>query len=351
MINTQQCIGDAVPHYIIAIHQKIEQEGYDCFIVGGAVRDLLMGVTPIEYDLASNAPPDEIIRLFNAKTRSQFGMVRVFFEGQVVEITCFRKEGGYDDFRHPSQLEFVSDIESDLHRRDFTINAMAYHPIKRQLIDLFQGQLHLKNRQLVCVGNPYDRFSEDTLRPYRCFRFMAQLGFGLDASIPLALCQSASLPLPAIERIKSEITRLLKSPDWVLGIQAMIRYGWWPFSSEFLYPPASCELDVDYRWAWLVSLGDVSDGMSFLGFSKSFKQRLLHIIAWDFDPFCIELSVADLQISSKELQAFGFFNQTLGQVQKELLNQIRLYQIENNAGAIRSYLKEQYPEPFKGLEL
>ncbi len=158
----------------------LEQAGYPAYVVGGAVRDHLRGVTPHDFDLCTAATPEETRQVFAqervAETGLKHGTVTVLLDGAPLEITSFRVEGRYSDGRHPDQVRFVRDLESDLARRDFTVNAIAFSPT-RGLQDPFGGQADIQARRLRAVGDPEHRFSEDALRILRGLRLMAETGF------------------------------------------------------------------------------------------------------------------------------------------------------------------------------
>ena len=166
-----------IPEYVRACLDRLEQAGFVAYIVGGCVRDAILGLTPNDYDMCTNALPNQTEALFSdhklVLAGKKHGTVGVITEGGVVEITTFRTEGNYTDNRHPEWVKFVPNIEDDLARRDFTVNAMAYSP-SRGLADPFGGREDLKNKILRAVGDPAQRFREDSLRILRGARFAAK---------------------------------------------------------------------------------------------------------------------------------------------------------------------------------
>ena len=166
-----------IPEYVRACLDRLEQAGFVAYIVGGCVRDAILGLTPNDYDMCTNALPDQTEAIFSdhklVLAGKKHGTVGVITEGGVVEITTFRTEGNYTDNRHPEWVKFVPNIEDDLARRDFTVNAMAYSP-SRGLADPFGGREDLKNKILRAVGDPAQRFREDSLRILRGARFAAK---------------------------------------------------------------------------------------------------------------------------------------------------------------------------------
>ena len=194
----------------------LHRAGYAAYVVGGCVRDSLLGLTPHDWDLCTSALPQQGMELFGAEkcipTGLQHGTVTVKQGGGLYEITTFRTEGAYTDGRHPDEVHFVPDVREDLARRDFTINAMAYNA-KEGLIDPFGGQADLQSGILRAVGVPRQRFTEDALRILRLYRFAARFGFAIDpptAQAAQELC--AHLDCVSVERIEEELAKLLSAP-------------------------------------------------------------------------------------------------------------------------------------------
>ena len=193
--------------------QSLEQAGFEAYVVGGCVRDHLMGRTPQDYDLCTSATPEEICRIFEGnrliRNGEKHGTIGVVLAGEVYEITTFRAEGEYSDNRHPDSVTFVKDLESDLKRRDFTINAMAYSPT-RGLVDPFGGRQDLKQRILRTVGDPEARFREDALRILRGVRFAARFRLTPEPETLRAMNRLAMLTDGlARERVLDELCKFL----------------------------------------------------------------------------------------------------------------------------------------------
>ena len=194
----------------------LHRAGYAAYVVGGCVRDSLLGLTPHDWDLCTSALPQQGMELFGEEkcipTGLQHGTVTVKQGGGLYEITTFRTEGTYTDGRHPDEVHFVPDVWEDLARRDFTINAMAYNA-KEGLVDPFGGQADLQSGILRAVGVPHQRFTEDALRILRLYRFAARFGFSIDpptAQAAQELC--AHLDCVSVERIEEELAKLLSAP-------------------------------------------------------------------------------------------------------------------------------------------
>ncbi|MBU4439177.1 MAG: HD domain-containing protein [Firmicutes bacterium] len=193
--------------------KQLESCGFCGYLVGGCVRDYLLKTTPIDFDMTTDARPDQIIQCFKdyrvIETGIRHGTVTVIVAGLCIEITTHRIEGEYSDSRHPDRVTFTKNIEDDLARRDFTINALAYHP-QKGLIDLFGGAADIKNQIIRCVGDPQKRMAEDSLRILRGLRFAATLGFKLESKTRAAIRQNCGqLREISTERIAVELTKLI----------------------------------------------------------------------------------------------------------------------------------------------
>lgn len=205
----------------IEICTILESHGYSAYVVGGAVRDLLMGNVPKDWDIATNAKPGEIRNLFykTIDTGIKHGTITVVFHGETFEVTTYRLDGKYSDGRHPDTVEFTSNITDDLARRDFTINAMAMDA-DGKIIDPFGGMADLDKGIIHCVGDPYQRFAEDALRMLRAVRFESQFNFQISDGTKAAIKQAADkLSLVSAERIHSELTKLLIAKHPALALE------------------------------------------------------------------------------------------------------------------------------------
>lgn len=193
--------------------KRLQERGYEAYAVGGCVRDSLLGRVPNDWDLTTNALPQETAACFAdhriIETGMKHGTVAVLHEGELLEITTYRLDGDYEDNRHPVSVSFSKNLRDDLSRRDFTVNAMAYHP-DHGLVDCFEGQQDLKNGVIRCVGDPKTRFEEDGLRILRAIRFASVLGFSLEEKTASAVhaCKHL-LSNIASERIREEFCKLI----------------------------------------------------------------------------------------------------------------------------------------------
>ena len=195
------------------IIRRLNEAGYEAYAVGGCVRDALMGSEPHDWDITTSAVPETVKRLFSHTfdTGIEHGTVTVLSSGAAYEVTTFRIDGVYTDHRRPDSVTFAGSLYEDVARRDFTINAMAYHPDKG-LIDYFDGQGDLKRKLIRCVGDPMKRFDEDALRMLRAVRFSAKLGFSIDPATWEAIVRlSDTIADVSKERILDEVTKTLVS--------------------------------------------------------------------------------------------------------------------------------------------
>lgn len=201
----------ALPQPVKDFMQTLTDNGFEVYVVGGAVRNLLLKKEVTNWDFTTNATPPQIQELFpDHFYHNVYGTVTVKSGDFLFEITPYRKESGYADSRHPTTIEWAQSLEEDLKRRDFTINAMAYDG--KKIIDLFDGKKHIDERKIVAVGDPDMRFQEDALRLMRGVRFAAQLGFFIDDATRLSITNNASLIKNiSWERIRDELMKILSS--------------------------------------------------------------------------------------------------------------------------------------------
>ena len=205
-----------LPKDVTYILNKLHQAGYKAYVVGGCVRDSLLGKKPKDWDICTSATPEQTEQVFDGEhiieTGLQHGTITIMKHKEPYEITTFRIDGEYSDGRHPDSVEFTDDLTKDLSRRDFTINAMAYN-YEEGLIDTFSGQVDLKNKEIYCVGNPYRRFEEDSLRILRALRFAVRYDYKIHPTTTMAiieLCDDLPEKVSA-ERIQGEFCKILTS--------------------------------------------------------------------------------------------------------------------------------------------
>lgn len=202
-----------IPEHVAFTLDRLENNGYSAYLVGGCVRDFLMGIEPHDFDITTNALPQDIEKCFSdIKTLDigkKHGTISICFDNEIVEVTTYRIDGEYKDSRHPESVTFTDRIEDDLSRRDFTMNAIAYSP-KRGFVDPFDGQNDIRNGIIRCVGDACVRFTEDALRILRALRFSSRLGFAIENNTSTAIHDKKQLILNvAAERIRSEFDGML----------------------------------------------------------------------------------------------------------------------------------------------
>ena len=211
----------------IEIIQRLQQRGFQALLAGGCVRDMLLGRPAKDYDVATDAQPADVMRLFHRtlKVGAKFGVVIVLVRNEQVEVATFRSEAGYEDGRHPTEVRFTSAAE-DASRRDFTINGMFYDPLKEQIIDHVEGQADLARRIIRTIGNPEERFGEDYLRMLRAVRFSTQLGFAIEPETYAAVGRNApKIARISGERIAAELEGILVHPNRSRGAAMLIETG------------------------------------------------------------------------------------------------------------------------------
>lgn len=201
------------PQYVKNILSKLEMLSFQAFLVGGCVRNIFLGKRPNDWDICTSALPEDILAIFpgSLPTGIKHGTVTIRASGRFVEVTTFRAESAYSDHRRPDSVSFISDLESDLSRRDFTMNAIALS-ISGIVTDPFCGRADIESKLVRCVGSPADRFEEDALRMFRALRFSAQLGFEIEPGTRAAISDKNSLARNlAPERVRDELEKILLS--------------------------------------------------------------------------------------------------------------------------------------------
>jgi putative nucleotidyltransferase with HDIG domain len=224
-----------IPQEVSQVTDRLEKSGFEAYLVGGCVRDLLMDREPKDWDITTNAKPEEIIGLFEKTVyENNFGTVAVIQEDvtretlRQIEITPYRIEAKYSDFRHPDNIQFSESLEDDLKRRDFTINAMAFRNSKAHssITDMFDGLKDIKDKTIKAVGNPDDRFQEDALRMLRAVRFACQLDFSMSYETMESILKNTELVKKiSAERIHDEFVKIIMSKNPASGILMLQKFG------------------------------------------------------------------------------------------------------------------------------
>lgn len=307
------------------------EAGYAAYPVGGCVRDLLLGREPGDVDICTAAHPETVLTLFDRAipTGLPHGTVTVPTGTGNVEITTFRREGGYADARHPDSVTFDAGLWEDLSRRDFTVNAMALSP-DGMVIDPFGGREDLEGKVIRCVGEPDRRFSEDALRMLRGVRFCAQLGFALDGETAAALRRNASLTAKVSrERIRVEVEKTLLSPrPWLAGemVKAGLLSHLYPFPAKFdLSALAGLPPTPKARWRGFCEATGFP--ISALPVERSLRRAVEHPEA-DVIP--------TLALTPADLMALGLRGPQISEAQKKLA----LHVLKNPSDNTSERLKE-----------
>ncbi len=265
-----------IPSKIQYVIDTLYSAGYEAYTVGGCVRDMLMGKTPDDYDIATSASPKAVTELFEhtVPTGIKHGTVTVIIDREPIEVTTYREESGYADNRRPDRVEFVTDLQKDLKRRDFTVNAMAYNP-KEGLMDYFGGKEDIENRLLRAVGNPYERFSEDALRILRLFRFASTLGYDIEEqTLEASLKLSGGLESISAERIFTELYKAVRGENFKT-ISSLITNGGLEFLNITAQPDfdliRKCRENTDLAFYIFISSGNAKEILEKLKVSNKLK--------------------------------------------------------------------------------
>ncbi len=210
------------------IARTITEAGFECYMVGGSVRDLILGFPVYDFDFATNARPDRLMKLFRrtVPTGIKHGTVTVLLKEHAYEVTTYRADGKYLDGRRPESVSFSDTLEEDVQRRDFTINGLAYDVMAERVIDLVDGIIDLRAGIIRTIGDPMDRFGEDGLRTYRACRFAAKLGFEIEEGTFEAIAKTLDVAAKvSVERVKDELVKLLETEKPSVGLEYMRKSG------------------------------------------------------------------------------------------------------------------------------
>ena len=328
-----------IPFLVQRVLDELEKNGYKAYVVGGAVRDMLLGKQPHDYDITTNATPEEIKSVFAGRCvtfAEKFGTVTVLEGGEEFEVTTFRKETGYSDSRHPDKVEWGKTIEEDLGRRDFTINAMAMDR-DGNVIDPFGGQKDLANGFIKCVGYPYDRFKEDNLRILRAARFAALFdGESFDSKTAKAMESYGGKKLNlSAERVRDEFTKMLVSGGFERSIVVLNRLG----ILKSVFPEIEKAYDERY--------GDLNT----FGFSVTNVLPKDNLLRWGLVLSCVdkpEKVASRLKFSNKEKDEILFYakNRDLSLASYNI-PKIRRFAAENGEYLQKLFTMQEIIEDYK----
>lgn len=233
----------------VPVLKKLEDAGFEAYFVGGAVRDFLLQKTIHDVDIATSATPEEMKKIFpkTIDVGIEHGTILILYNKNAYEITTFRTESEYVDYRRPKEVAFIRSLKKDIERRDFTINAMAMD-INGKIYDFFNGQTSLKEKKIKTVGNPSERFQEDALRMMRAIRFVSQLGFEIEDNTLKALEKlSYLLEKIAVERKRAEFEKLLTGTNRKKAFELMLRTNLNQFLPGIKHKQAELQLFLSYQ--------------------------------------------------------------------------------------------------------
>jgi poly(A) polymerase len=215
------------PDGAIEIIRRLREKGHEAYLVGGCVRDMVMEIEPSDYDIATSAKPEEIVKIFprTEAIGAQFGVILVIHHGHPFEVATFRSDEAYVDGRRPTGVVFT-DVKTDVLRRDFTINGLLYDPLEKRVIDYVAGQDDIRAKIVRAIGEPEKRFTEDKLRILRAIRFGARLGYTIEPATWQAVCRMApGIRQVSIERIREELVRILTEGQASRGVRMLHESG------------------------------------------------------------------------------------------------------------------------------
>lgn len=294
----------SIPPDVKFILDRLQNNYYEAYIVGGCVRDSLLNKEPKDWDITTNALPEEIIRIFprTIPTGIKHGTISVLINSRAYEVTTFRIDGEYSDNRHPDRVIFSEDIKEDLSRRDFTINAMAYR--EKCLIDPFSGRYDLDAKLIKCVGNANERFNEDALRMLRAVRFSCQLDFTIEADTLSSIVENNLLISNiSAERIRDELCKILSAAKPSAGIRLLMETG----LLQYIIPGLNMDLNS------MKMLDNIENSL------------ILRLAALLYDT-----EYASCGISEMILKNLRFDNETVRKVCIILMENMELYKVKDN---------------------
>lgn len=324
-----------IPEAVRNCCEVLRRAGYAAHLVGGCVRDCLLGHEPKDWDVTTSARPEQIQALFEhtIPTGVRHGTVTVIESNMVIEVTTFRRESSYTDSRHPDSVTFDTDLNGDLARRDFTINAMAFAE-NGDVIAPFGGQKDLKEGVIRAVGDPAVRFSEDALRILRAVRFAAQLDFTIERETAIAMEKYAPMvDHVAAERVKTEMEKILLSerPEWIselirLGVLNRFYDGW----TQCRWNMLSCVEPVPVK-RWKVFCDLTGFPIERLPIERVVRMAVLRP-----ERECVK----NLSLSGGEIQRLGYTGQGIGAAQRRLAAHIQVHPEDNTPERLKEILKK-----------
>lgn len=335
---------------ITEIVNRFKSSGYDCYLVGGSVRDLVLGHEVLDYDFATNARPEDVMKLFRRviPTGIKHGTVSVLMKDRQYEITTYRADGKYIDGRRPESVSFSETLEQDVTRRDFTINGLAYDITKEQIIDYVEGLADIQKRLIRTIGNPIDRFSEDGLRSYRACRFAAKLYFSIDADTLSAVSRTLeTAKAVSAERVRDELLKLMDTEKPSIGLEYMRESGLMGLSLPELLEGFNVKQNkyhiYDIYYHSLYSCDAIPGADRIIKFAA-----LLHDIGKsatrkegeDGEGTFYNHEVVGTKITRRIMKRLKFSNEEITKVTNLIINHMFHYVDEWTDGAVRRFMKK-----------
>mgnify|MGYP004607479223 CR=1 FL=1 len=378
-----------IPQEAVTALEVLERNGFEAYLVGGCVRDFLLGRIPNDYDITTNALPDRIIEIFSdyhtIPTGIKHGTVTVIIKKFQIEITTYRKDSTYSDNRHPDSVEFTPSLKEDLARRDFSMNGMAMN-FNQDITDIYNGREDMKNHIVKCIENPDRRFDEDALRILRALRFASQLDFKIEKNTSDSIHKNAeNLKNISAERINAELEKLIagKNPYYILKkYEDVIKV----FMPEYSYSESIMKKNISSqlirRSAFFLNIKSVYDIMKRLKYSNKDINDTVKLIEYfnadisskpalkiilknigteltenllDFRNACGQDTshseklldeilknnecylISQLDINGRDLMLMGFSGIQTGKILNTLLEKVINDEIENNKTALKEY--------------
>lgn len=316
---------------VLHICTTLKEAGFVAWLAGGCVRDFLMGVEPQDFDVATNALPDEVQKLFKKSidVGKSFGIIMIPFENFRVEIATFRSDGNYLDGRRPEKVVFSTPAE-DAERRDFTVNALFLDPFSGEVKDFVEGQKDLKLKILKAVGNPQKRFEEDKLRMLRAVRFSSQLDFQIEASTLKAIQNMADqIDVISKERIHYEFKRMMETSRAARGLKIMDDVGILKVILKPIYDRNNIELGAQLveTAEKLTSRNDLDGKNKISPDEKALLLWLPFLFAMNSPYKNMTVFLKDMKYSQKQMDLYTYVTDALQKIDSEKLSKADLYQI------------------------
>jgi poly(A) polymerase/tRNA nucleotidyltransferase (CCA-adding enzyme) len=335
---------------MLSIANKFNERGFQCYLIGGSVRDLILGRKVYDYDFATDAHPEQVSALFKKviPTGVKHGTVTVIKNGHLFEITTYRADGKYIDGRRPESVRFSSTLEEDVLRRDFTINGLAYDLTTDRLIDFVDGVADIEAGVIRTIGDPLERFNEDGLRPYRACRFATKLEFSIDPETFAAIAQTINVArMVSIERVRDEFKKILESKKPSIGIEYLRETG---LLKVFLPELDACH-DIDQNKFHMFDVYHHSIYSCDAAPRDNLPVRLaalLHDIGKiptrrtgdDGDYTFYNHEVISAKMTRKILKRLKFSNETIARVNNLVLNHMFHYTDDWTDGAVRRFMRK-----------